>query len=102
MTSTSNPPRGLWRALWTTAPGFAVLVFALTLGLGWVVRDRWPAGDPEPPEDPAPDPGPERVDTFGVADPRVQDKVRRTLVRIAGLDYGKDVEDWLEWANGLP
>ena len=36
------------------------------------------------------------------ADPRVQEKVRRTLVRIAGLDYGKDVDDWLEWANGLP
>lgn len=36
------------------------------------------------------------------ADPRVQNKVRLSLVTIAGLDYGKDVNDWTEWANRLP
>jgi len=29
-------------------------------------------------------------------------RVRRALVQIAKVDYGKDTEDWLEWANGLP
>jgi hypothetical protein len=36
------------------------------------------------------------------ADPRVQERVRRSLVQIAGLDYGKDANDWIEWADGLP
>ena len=36
------------------------------------------------------------------ADPRVQERIRRSLVKIAGLDYGKDADDWIEWADGLP
>ena len=36
------------------------------------------------------------------ADPRVQERVRRSLVQIAGIDYGKDADDWVEWADGLP
>lgn len=36
------------------------------------------------------------------ADPRVQERIRRSLVQIAGLDYGKDADDWIEWADGLP
>ena len=36
------------------------------------------------------------------SDPRVHERVRRSLVQIAGLDYGKDANDWIEWADGLP
>ena len=28
--------------------------------------------------------------------------VRRSLIELAGIDYGKDLEPWVEWANRLP
>lgn len=36
------------------------------------------------------------------ADSKTKVHVRRALIEIAGQDYGREPEDWLEWAHRLP
>lgn len=42
------------------------------------------------------------VECWRAADGALEQRLRLALVRLAGLDYGEEEEEWIEWAQRLP